>query len=231
MRNFFRFSLTAIVFLFLSGAFAVTETKAQNVIGDVLKRMDTHNKSLQTLQANVAMDKYNSQLDEHDIYEGKTIYYPQRNSKPYIRIDWSKPVEESLAVVKGQYTLYRPRIPQVIIGSVGKAQNSGKSGGALEFINMSKAELKANYTIRYVGREGIIGGVQTSHLELIPKKASNYKVADIWVDDDGMPRQMKVTEKNNDTTNVLLTAIEKNKTIDLSVFEINYPKNTKVVKG
>lgn len=231
MKSFFRLSLTAIAFLFVFNIFAVTETNAQVILNDILKRMDNNNKSLQTLKANVAMDKFNSQLDEHDIYEGKAKYLPQKGKNAYVRIDWSKPVEESLAVIGKQYQVYRPRLKQVIVGSVDKAKGSGGANSPLSFINMSKAELKANYSIRYVGQESISGAVQTWHIELTPKKGTSYKVADIWVDGDGMPRQMKITENNNDTTTVVLSSIEKNVTINGSDFVINYPKDTKVVKG
>ena len=96
---------------------------------------------------------------------------------------------------------------------------------------MSKTELKANYSIRYVGQESISGAVQTWHLELTPKKAKGYKIAEIWVDGDGMARQMKITENNNDTTTVVLSKLEKNETINADVFTIKYPKGTKIVKG
>ncbi|CAN5429436.1 hypothetical protein BH10ACI1_BH10ACI1_05270 [soil metagenome] len=231
MKSFFRLSLATIAFLFIFNMFAVTETKAQGVLGEVLKRMDANNKSLQTLKANVAMDKFNSQLDEHDLYDGKAIYLPQKGKSAYVRIDWSKPVEESLAVIGKEYQLYRPRLQQMIVGNVDKAQGSGKSNNALSFINMSKAQLKANYSISYIGQESISGAVQTWHIQLTPLKATSYKVADLWVDGDGMPRQMKITENNNDTTTVVLSGIEKNVTINASVFKINPPPGTKIVKG
>jgi outer membrane lipoprotein-sorting protein len=231
MRTYFRLTLAAIAFLLLTGAFT-TEAKGQAILNEILNRMDKNYNALQTLQANVAMDKYNSQLDEHDIYDGKATYlFESKKKRRFVRIDWTKPVQESLAVVDKQYTLYRPRLGQVIVGNVDSAKNSGKSGGAFDFINMSKEELKANYSIRYIGQEGISGAVQTWHLELTPKNTKNYKVANIWVDGDGMVRQMKITENNGDTTTVVLSKLDKNSTINASVFTISYPKNTKVVKG
>lgn len=231
MKSFFRLSLTAIAFLFVFNIFAVTETKGQAILNDILKRMDNNNKSLQTLRANVAMEKYNSQIDERDLKEGKVIYLPQKGKSAYVRIDWSKPIEESLAVIGKEYQLYTESTKQMIIGNVDKAQGGGKANSPLSFINMSKAQLKANYSIRYIGQENISGAVQTLHIELTPNNAASYKVADIWVDGDGMPRQMKITEKNNDTTTIVLSNIEKNVTINASVFKINPPKGTKIIKG
>jgi outer membrane lipoprotein-sorting protein len=177
------------------------------------------------------MEKYNEQIGETDTNEGSVTYLPQRGKNPYLRIDWTKPKEESLAVVGKQYMLYQPGLKQAIIGSVDQAKGSGKANGALAFINMSKAELQANYIIRYVGTESAGGSVSTWHLELTPNKKTNYKVADLWVDKDGMPIMAKVTEINNDTTTVFLSSIKKNETIDASVFAINLPKDVKRIKG
>lgn len=232
MRNFLKLSLTAIALMFLFSAFAVTETNAQKrpPLQEALKRMDDHNKVLQTLKASVRMEKYNKQIDERDISEGNVIYLPQKKGNPYVRIDWITPVEESLAVANGQYVIYRKRLNQVMKGSVDQAKNSGKANSALAFINMSKAQLQANYTIRYVGQEDVNGSIGTWHLELTPKSKTSYKMADIWVNKDGMPVMAKVTETNNDTTTVFLSNIKENETINTSVFTIPIPKDAKIIK-
>ncbi len=228
MNSFFKFTLSAVAFLLLTGAFV--ETKAQGVLNEVLNRMGEHNKALTSLKTGVKMEKYNSQLDETDVYEGKATYLPQKGKNAYVRIDWSKPKEESLAVINKEYILYQPRLKQAIVGNADSAKGPAGVNNPLSFINMSKADLKANYSIKYIGQETAVG-VSTWHLELTPKAAGNYKKADIWVDGNGMPVQMKVTENNNDTTTVVLSNIDKNSTINASVFKINYPKDTKIVKG
>ena len=55
-------------------------------------------------------------------------------------------------------------------------------------------------------------------------------MADLWVDGNGMPVQAKITEKNNDTTLVLLSNMQKNVTIKASEFKINLPKGTKIIR-
>jgi outer membrane lipoprotein-sorting protein len=148
-----------------------------------------------------------------------------------VRVDWTKPVEEMLVVRNGQYMLYRKRLKQAIIGKVNAAQDSGKANNALAFMNMSKAQLKANYSIKYLGEETVSNGVKTARLELTPKNATSYKLAEIWVDADGMPVQAKVTESNNDTTTVLLSNIQKNITINADIFDPTLPKNIVKVAG
>jgi outer membrane lipoprotein-sorting protein len=229
MKNFLRYSLTAIALTFVFSAFAATETSAQ--VNDILKRMDEHYKALTSLRTNVTYIKYDSVVQESDKMEGKAIYLPQKGKNALFRVDWKNP-DESLAVVDKQYVIYRPRLKQAIVGSTDKAaKNASGVSSPLAFINMSKAQLKANYDIKYLGEETVGGSAQTWHLELTPKTAQKYKMAEIWVDGNGMPIQMKIIENNNDTSSVLLTGLEKNVSLNGPDFKINLPKDTKIVKN
>ncbi len=229
MKIFLRFSFAAALLAVFFSAFAITETKAQQ-INEILKRMETHRQSLTSLRANVKMVKYDSVLKVPDSIEGTSMYVPLKGRDALVRIDWTKPVE-TLSVVKGQYVIYRPRLNQYLTGKTKDAQGSGKASNAMSFMNMSKAELKDNYSIKYIGQEAVSGGTQTAHLELTPKTAQSYKSAEIWVDKDGMPIQAKIIEKNNDTTTILLSNIKKNETIKTAEFIVKLPKDAKQVKG
>lgn len=231
MNKFLRFGLTAIALTFLFNAFAVTETRAQGVLNEILKRMETHRATLRTMQSDVTMVKHDALLDEDDTLKGVVKYIPGKTENDmYIRIDWTKP-DEQLAVVKTDYILYRKQLNQVIIGKVNSAKNSANAGGALSFMSMSKGQLKANYTPEYIGRETLKSGTSAVHLKLKPKTAQKYQYAEIWIDDDGMPLQMKIVEKNGDSTTVLLSGVKKNPVINAADFKIDYPKNTKVING
>lgn len=231
MNKFLKFGLTAVALVFFFNTFAVTETKAQAVLPEILKRMEAHRASLQTMQSEVTMVKHDALLNENDTFQGTVKYIPGKTENDmYIRIDWTKPSEQ-LAVVKTKYVLYRPPINQAIVGEVKQAKNSANAGGALAFMSMSKAQLKANYSYKYLGEETLSNGAKTVHLELLPKTAQKYKSAELWVDSTGMPLQMKIVEKNGDSTTVLLSKVDKNISLDRNAFEINLPKNTKVVKG
>lgn len=224
-------AIFAVILFF--NAFAVTETKAQNPLPEILKRMETHRQSLTSLKTDVKMVKYNAQLkttDPSDITEGTAIYLPAKGSDALIRIDWRKP-EETLAVVKGKYVIYRPRLNQAIIGNVKDAKGSGKANSAFSFLNMSKEQLKTNYTVKYLGQENVNGSIPTWHLEMTPKIAASYKSAEMWVDGNGMPIQIKIIESNNDTSTVYLSAIEKNVTIKAERFKVNLPKNVQQIPG
>ena len=159
------------------------------------------------------------------------MYMPMKGRDALVRIDWTKPVEETLTVVNGKYTLYRKRLDQAIVGNAKEAKGNGKASNALSFMNMSKEELNANFTITYMGKEDVSGGVPTWHLELMPKSTASFKVAELWVDGNGMPIQAKVFESNNDTTTVLLSNLEKNGQIKADVFKVVLPPKTKIIDG
>lgn len=230
MRSILRFSFVVMTLALVFGAVAVTESKAQ--LNEILNRMEAHHKALQSLEANVKMEKYQAQLGETDVSIGAVKYIPksQGNGKMYVRIDWTKPVEEQMAVIGDNYRLYRPRLGVVYEGKTGNAKNNAKVGSALGFLSMSKAELKNNYDLKYLGQENA-DGVPTVHLELTPKSATSYKVAHLWVDGNGMPIMAKVVEKNNDSTTILLSNLKKNVRIKGDDFIINYPKTIKPIKG
>lgn len=230
MKLFFRLSFTAIILTLFSGVFIATETQASNPLPEILNRMEINRSSMKTLRSKVTMVKYNAQLKESDTSEGTSIYMPTKGRDALVRIDWTKPVEETLAVVNGKYVLYRPRLKQAITGNAKDAKGSGKANNALSFMSMSKEQLKANYTIKYLGEEKVSSGVPTWRLELTPKKVTNFKMAELWVDGNGMPIQAKVVESNNDTTTVLLSDFEKNAKINLSQFEVKLPKGTAIVE-
>jgi outer membrane lipoprotein-sorting protein len=230
MNKYFRFILPAIAIIFLFNA-AAGVASAQDVLRQILKRMDDNNKSLTSLKGNIKMEKRDSVLGETDLSEGSLSYLPGRSQKQvYMRIDWAKPRVEQLAIANGQYVLYRPSLKQAIVGNVDSAKGP-KAGGALAFMSMSKAQLSENYSVKYIGDETVAGGTNTFHLQLTPKTSMSYKSADLWVDANGMPVQAKVVERNNDTTTILLSNIQRNATVKASYFKISPPKGTAIVQG
>jgi len=224
-------AMSMLVAIFIVTGSAI-DTRAQGVMSDILKRMDAMNKSLVSLKADVRMEKLNAQLGETDTTSGTTSYLPKTGKRVmYARIDWTKPVQEQIVIIGDAYKLYRPRLNQVIVGKVDKAAHSNKvPGNALAFMSMSKDQLKANYSVNYIGQE-TVGGTLTWHLELVPKTKTSYKTAELWVDANGMPIQSKVVEQNNDTSTILLSNVQKNVTISANDFNLVLPKGVKQIQA
>ena len=232
MTRFLRNSFFIVGLGILVSIASVAEAKAQGPLGEILKRMDLNNKSLQSLQADVTMVKTNTQLDVSDTSTGSTKYLPKLGGRPmYARIDWVKPLEEQVSVIGDDYELYRKRLNQVIVGKVDKAKNSAGAGNAMGFMSMSRDQLKKNYDVQFIAQENIEGGTPTWHLMLLPKTAANYKNAELWVDGDGFPVKAKITENNGDLTTVLLTNIRKNVTLAGAVFKLQYPSSAKKIRA
>ncbi|HEV7843114.1 MAG TPA: outer-membrane lipoprotein carrier protein LolA, partial [Pyrinomonadaceae bacterium] len=75
------------------------------------------------------------------------------------------------------------------------------------------------------------GGVNTSHLKLVPRGGASYQYAEVWVDGSGMPVQTKVVEKSGDSTCIRLTNMEKNADISPDAFSLKLDAGVKIVKG
>ena len=230
MKLFLRAGFAVFAVALFFNAFAVTNAKAQGQINEIYKRMEAHRNSLDTLRADVLMDKFNSQLGIHDVMKGKAAYISTTGKSATFRIDWSDP-QEILSVVNNKYVIYRPRHKQAIVGDANKAKGSGKANNLFAFLNMSRAELKKNYDVKYIGKEDVKGGTPTWHLQMTPKTKAQFKTAEMWVDGNGMPLQIKVTESNGDATTIFLSNLEKNITLKASYFIIDLPKGTKEIKG
>jgi len=230
MKKIVKYAFFAFIF---AGALTVTSANAQ-VLSEVMKRMDEYNKSINSIQASIQMSKYDAALKSFDpLNVGTTKYLPkqkQTGNKRYVRIDWERPVEEHLVIIEDAYRLFRPRINQVVEGVVQGAKTSAASGNALAFMNMSREQLRANYDVVYLDEQEIKNGPLTWHIQLNPKAAANYKYAELWIDKDGMPRQVKIVERNDDSTTVQLGNVRKNEKVDPKAFALN-TGNATVVKG
>src|SRR4051794_31592078 len=64
-------------------------TRAQPGTTEVLRRMNVHNKALQSLKADVTLVKYDAALKVTDTTIGETTYIPEaKKQKLMMRLDW-----------------------------------------------------------------------------------------------------------------------------------------------
>jgi outer membrane lipoprotein-sorting protein len=176
------------------------------------------------------MEKYNSQLKDSDKYSGYVLYVPETGRSASVRLEWQSPQHEILAVQNGDYTLYRPRLKQAYKGKAAEAK-AGKSNSLLQFLSMSGSQIRARFDVQNPYDETIWGGVGTTHLTLMPRGASSFKYAEVWVDGSGLPVQTKVVEKNDDSTTVRLLNVEKNASISSDEFRLQLDPGVKIIRG
>jgi outer membrane lipoprotein-sorting protein len=215
---------------------ALPGRKAQaqpGLVSSILSRLEKNRQSLKTLRANIDMWKYNAQLRDEDHYQGIILYIPglggSRNS--FVRLEWTSPQHETLAVAKGNYMFYRPRLKTVIVGNT-RSVAGGKNNDVLELMSMSATQFRSKFgEFQDVRDETLGGGVWTQHFRVTPKGPASYQYIEVWVDKEGLPVQTKMVEKNNDATTVRLTNITKNQTISPGEFELKLDSSVKRVKG
>lgn len=235
MKKIFSFSLViGLLLTTLSVSYTATANgQSAGLVSSILSRMEKNRGSLKTLRANISMVKYNAQLRDEDKYQGVVLYIPGAagSSSAFVRLEWTQPQHEILAVANGLYSLYRPRLGTVLEGKTGSIK-SQKDGDVLALMNMSATQLRTKFgDFQDTREETLWGGVWTQHFKVVPKTAASYKYIELWVDREGMPVQTKMVEKNDDSTTVRLMNVEKNQNIPLDQFKLKLDGNVKHVKG
>ena len=235
MKKFFA-PVLAILMLAASLSVAPPAAQAQGpgMISSILNKMDRNRRTLGSLRSAVHMQKYNAQLRMAEDQFGDVQYVAAKGRDANVRVDWRRPVVEHLAVSGGQYTLYRPRLNQAYQGATKSVGSSkGKAGGVLSFaLSMSGAQAKNQFNVELVGEGELYkGSPHVWWLKLTPRGRAEFQFAEVWVTDEGMPIQTRVTEKNGDATTVRLTNIQRNAQVSGKEFHIELPAGTKIVKG
>ena len=232
MKRFIPVSVMALAILFALTTVSPTRATGQSagLVSSVLSRMEKNRQNLRTMRASISMEKYNSQLRDSDTFQGIVLYMPGSGRQGSVRIDWSKPRREIMAVTNGKYTIYRPNLKVVYTGNSNSKTN--KAGDILGMMYMTRQQLEARFQpVQDVREETLWGGVSTIHLTLVPKGNASFKYAEIWIDMGGMPVQTKVVEKNDDSTTMRLTGVERNIKINSDEFNIKLDADVKVVKS
>lgn len=219
--------LAATVF---SSPIPVNAQGTAGLVSSILNKMESNRRGMRTLRAAISMEKYNSQLRDKERYQGVVAYAPAAGRSANVRVEWQSPKHEILAVSNGEYTLYQVRQRIAYVGNARSSRN--KAGGVFEMLNMSRQQLVARFEpFQDIYEETLWGGVQTTHMKLVPKGGASYKYAEIWVDGSGMPVQTKIVERNDDATTVRLTNLEKNARISSDEFHLQLGDDVKKVKG
>jgi outer membrane lipoprotein-sorting protein len=222
--------LIALIFSALGFATPTTTNgQGAGLVSSVLNRLEKNRASLKSLRAGIILEKYNSQIGTKDNAKGIVAYVPGAGRNASVRLEWTSPQHEILAVANGKYILFKPRLGTAYTGSSNKAPNSS---GIMDMMYMSRQQLETKFLpIQDVREETLWGNVNTIHVTLVPKGNASYKYAEIWIDNGGMPIQTKIVEKNDDSTTMRLTALEKNVPISDNEFRLKLDANVKIVKG
>lgn len=228
-RSVWSLAVLSLAALFFSPAFA--HGQSAGLVSSILNRMERNRQSLRSLRAAISMERYNSQIRDADRYTGTVLYLPGSGRNARVRVDWRSPQNEILVVNDGKYTLFRPRLNMAYVGNANSSRS--KVSNVLGFgLNVSRREIESRFqTPEYLGEETLWGGVRATHLKLVPKGRASFKHAEIWVDESGMPVQVKVVEKNDDATTVRLTNLQRNVSISPDEFRLQLGSDVKKVQS
>lgn len=111
---------------------------------------------------------------------------------------------------------------QVIRGQADAAQGTG--------MDVSTELLTAPRTKFDIGDDGTatVSGRATHIVVLTPRTARNYTKARLWIDDDGVVRQLELTENSGVVRTITFRTIQLNATVPASAFKFDVPKGVKV---
>lgn len=230
-----KLTLLGLAFALLVGATFVSPVtsaatpQGAGLVSSVINRMERNRRDLKSLRANIIIQKVDARFGE-EMSEGSVQYVPGAGRDANVRLDFSRPRQEVLAVKNGQYTYFKPKMNTAYKGRSNKAP---KGGSLLSFVfNASGAQLRNDFNVELAG-EGTLysGGPHVVMLKLTPKTGADFKFAEIWVDGNGMPVQTRITERNGDSTLVRLTDIQKNVRIPSNAFDVSLPGSVKVVNS
>lgn len=229
MKKYKQIILTAITGAFIFGFSSVPAVDAQNPLREILGRMDTHYKALKSLESDITRTKYESTLKDTSVDSGNLTMQPGKGTDFKLRLNWIKPRVETLSVANGKYQLYVPDIKRAYRGTTKSQKVSESGGGVISVLNMSEAEMRAKYNVKYHGQV-TLAGIEVWHIQLDPKTKQSFKFAELWVDKDGMPSQARITAHNIDTETFQLSGVKKNNKIAASVFSVTPAKGTEIVE-
>ncbi|MFZ4985629.1 MAG: LolA family protein [Blastocatellia bacterium] len=203
----------------------------QQLLTGILNKMEKAHLDLKSLRAELSQQKTNAQIGVSDNEYGSLIYKPSTGrNKGKLRIDYTRPSRDTIALVGDSVVYYQPRINQVFKSTLAKAAK-GKVGGFTQLIGLdgSVKSLAGNYNIEFL-KDEVINGQMTTLLRLTPKAGGQFSTIDIWVNQQSwIPAQWRLVERNGDFTIVSLKNVQLNTPIPDSAFNVSVPGGVKVV--
>lgn len=232
MKRLISLALSAAVLLSLAGAGRRADVNSTpQLLTGILAKMEKMHKELKSLKAQIVQEKTNVQIGAKDKDHGTLLYKPANGkAKGKLRIDYTKPTNNTVAVIGESFLFYQPKINQAFKNTLAKAAK-GRVGGYAQLVGLdgSVKSLVENYNIEYIKDENI-DGQSASHLRLTPKVNGSLASIELWVNNQtGFPSMQKFNERNGDYTVVKLTNLQQNVAINDGEFEIKLPGGTKIV--
>jgi len=223
-------SVTGLLMLFIGTDRPAAATSPPQLLTGILNKMEKAHQEMKSLKAELVQEKTNSQIGITDTLLGSILYKPaEGKTKGKLRIDYSKPNQDIVALIGENLIYYQPRINQAFKTTLAKASKGKLGGNPLLVLDGSLKSMVSSCNIDYL-KDETINGQPSSILRLTPKSNNeSFNTIDIWVLQNGLPSQWKVIERNGDQTVYTLKNLQLNSNIPDSAFNLSLPNGTKIV--
>jgi outer membrane lipoprotein-sorting protein len=236
MKRFISLAIIAGISLLLAGAGHRAGANAQpQLLTGILNKMRRANQDLKSLKAEIVQEKTNTQIGVTDTTYGQLLYKPgESKSKRKLRIDYTKPSQDILAVDGDKYVFYQPRIKQAFQGLTSRV-SKGKQDGLAQILAIvlsgSLESASGEYELSIV-KDEMVNGIMTSLLRAIPKSNRQFTRIDIWISQqNSVPVRFSATERNGDVTAFTFKNMQLNAAVSNDAFNLNLPRGTEILKN
>ncbi|MFY9574566.1 MAG: outer membrane lipoprotein carrier protein LolA [Blastocatellia bacterium] len=219
-----------VIAIFAAASISAPAARLNGKLDEVLANMERAARSIRMIEAEMRQEKRDMQIGGKEVYSGKIFFQHSGKDRDKLRINYSIPEGQVVAVVGDKITLYQPAIKQVILTTRQAQASQNQEFSFIATPYKSVPELKNQYNIVYAGDEQV-GSSSTAKLELTPKGASSAKKLTLWVDQSAwLPIKYQVIEKNNNVTTFSLSNLKQSGGASDGTFNVSWPKDTKVVR-
>jgi outer membrane lipoprotein-sorting protein len=220
-----RVTMAAVVWTMICARGAAAES-----LEAVLARMDQAAPSFKGLAAQLRKVSHTAVINEDTTDTGNILLRRAHNDMRML-VEFTEPDPKSVAVHGDRVEIYYPKMQTVEEYDMGKNRALVDQFLLVGFGTSGK-DLSAAYQIKLLGGEPI-GGVNTTHLELIPKSKEvlkQLKKLELWLQEPGMyPVQQKITLSAGDYMLFTYTGVKLNAPHSDADLKLKAPKNAKHV--
>lgn len=217
------------VMLIAAGSTHGPAASANGKLDEVLANMERAARSIKTIEADMGQEKRDRQIGGKEVYAGRIFFSHTGKNADKVRINYSRPPGQVVAVVGNEIILYQPAINQVIITTRQAQASKNQEFSFIATPYKSVPELKTQYNIVYIGDEQIESN-STAKLELTPKSKSSVQKLTLWINQSSwLPIRYQVVENNNNVTTFTLSNMKLNGGLSAGAFKVTWSPGTKVV--
>ena len=215
--------------LCLVAASVIPAAVAADSLDTVFARLDKAAASFKTLTADIQRTSHTELVNANETNEGTIAVKKFKPGDIRIRINFTKPEPQTIAIGGGKGQVYHPKANEVQVADVRKHSDLVNEVLMLGF-GATSAELKAAYTIT-LGGPDTINGTPVLRIELVPKNEEirrSIKRCELWIPENGVAVQQKFHESGGDFQVATYSHMILNPNLPDSALRLDLPKGVKV---